>query len=858
MSKMFDEWMKQKRNPHNDGRLKHMEFYDSSINKDQKENTQDNEFKHAKSVPEKEIDSCAHRSLKVDAIHTQNFLATMPENKELNENFLYSQKELRDWRGDYIAKTTQSNHIHDFSSDTQENLNYGGSVLYEVLFSIIDPSNVNTESNSVYTKEPFAVYTRSINYELDKIQPFEIMEIVKTAITNTTEEEIHTQNKTFNKQTIETMIKKIENQYGTTAPDSGNKNSSYFNSLGIDAEHVFEMARFAYKKGKTIENVEIDGQVHGFIFNINKSIPSKSRIYQNPKVVERMTCDIIKSPIPAMHVDLTIYYNMNEEDIDLNKTIQLSWTINKVYLGWHKVTHLTYLSDNTGFYNLPDSLSEIRSKTEQFTNKKLINTYDCKITAKKINRHDDMDIMEFHCYLQRHSLESIKKKLSNPKIEKTTPKQNKNYAFIYEYNPNITIVANTTQNQISAKRKGEKDYLNCTSYTIIQWTPRDIKQRFERRQPNQNQNPGSNELVKAVQREVNDMKMQMYAMNTNYQKIIPVEKYGLQVRDIQELDFFVPAILPKVYAQSNSHDPLTTMKGLCLKVTSPIDRIVYEGRKRSIDWELINKCIYPLFGIAPDKVTKESLKEIAINHFANKKKDGTTEFIPPYPGFLGFILEKIHNDPDKYGARYMIPVIKKRSLDWFKYLEDRSKPADLKPASFFTMLNAQINDRNEKKRAIKRIQDGKYQPRPHQNNGNPHKHKQSNQPNVRNEQHNHKQSSGEEQWPALQTSQPRPVKTRKQRVREDIEGMGVTDRDHEDLLSHDPSAYNIHTQDLQPEPKMFSFSKFNKRTPRNTLASAVNSPEFTPSDNTAKLQAEVDNLKRMLNELTLRMSLQTV
>ncbi len=137
------------------------------------------------------------------------------------------------------------------------------------------------------------------------------------------------------------------------------------------------MARIAYKKGKTIEKIKINGQTHGFIFNINKSIPSKSRIYQNPKVVEKMTADIINSPIPAMHTDLTIYYNFNnEEEIDFKKTVQISWTVNKVYLGWHKATHLTYLSSNTGFYNLPDSLPEIRSKNKNSLVDKFVNTFN--------------------------------------------------------------------------------------------------------------------------------------------------------------------------------------------------------------------------------------------------------------------------------------------------------------------------------------------------------------------------------------------------------------------------------------------------------------------------------------------------
>jgi hypothetical protein len=88
--------------------------------------------------------------------------------------------------------------------------------------------------------------------------------------------------------------------------------------------------------------------------------------------------------------------------------------------------------------------------------------------------------------------------------------------------------------------------------------------------------------------------------------------------------------------------------------------------------------------------------------------------------------------------------------------------------------------------------------------------------------------------------------------------MGIKDEDYNELFSLDPNADNSYMHDLQHGPRMFSRFKFNKRAIRNTLASAVNSPEFTPSDNTAKLQAEVDTLKRMLNELTLRMSLQTV
>lgn len=88
--------------------------------------------------------------------------------------------------------------------------------------------------------------------------------------------------------------------------------------------------------------------------------------------------------------------------------------------------------------------------------------------------------------------------------------------------------------------------------------------------------------------------------------------------------------------------------------------------------------------------------------------------------------------------------------------------------------------------------------------------------------------------------------------------MGFKDLDYAELFSHDPNTENPFIQDLQQRPKMFTQSRFNKRFPRNTLASSVNCPEFTPSDNTAKLQAEVDTLKRTLNELTLRMSLQTV
>lgn len=795
------EWGKQKTNQFNKDAVRALDEYDDDL-KAQTDNTFSNnaktEFKHAISLPKAELIACANRYLKNTANTAQNKLAVDPLDLLANKVFINAQVAYRNWRGTQMSEGVDDEEelegLYSWDQPAIHDESVGLST-YRVIFSI--------KRDGHDAKDPFVAYTTHKNIPLEDFQAADILEIVKG--TDIDDEAIRRQDSDFNKGMVDTLVAGLDKDWGSTAHQTPSYKKGYFTQIGAEAQTG---ARYAFKTGRELVGFKTkDGKMHGYRFDINKFIPTKSKIYQNPKVVQKMVVDMLNSPFPAMHADLSIFHETNaigKSDCSLN------WTVHKVFQGYHTATHLTYISDTDGLYNLPDTLPGIKGKYSSKIDIENCRSSQFKIDARLFTKQNDMSMIRLHCRQTKQALGMLAHASygSFGKREKTNIN---NCGYIYEYLPDYTVIANTII-------KPYKDHLfNSTSYTIIHWNP-----YIRKKESGPSHTTESDDRLKTVENMMNRLQVRVEGLDSGYNQLLPLEQFRLQVKDKQELGYFIPGILELDYAKSAGYEEFRSLGGYLIKSLNFQTKLVLEHQRHKLELELLTHHILPHFQRNTRNVFG-SLKELVLDTFAEKQGD-KTKYIPVYPGFLGTLLEKIHQRPSSYHAEDLIPHIKQWTLDWNAFLDSRGIPILRRESnsSELKVLVAEIEDRNTVRRDLER------------------KSKKGQSSHPSHPSHpgyaNNPRALPRPQWKgvnkktggALQGREHAPSFSAADRHRDSMSDMGF-DRTHD----------------------KYQNSQF-KSTTTHSQHSLAESAEFIPT----KMQAEIDTLKRTLNELTLRISLQ--
>lgn len=818
------EWNKQKTNVFNQSTSKALDTFetqsDTTFSDDGKQ-----EFKHAVSIPKAEIAKCANQFLKYRANNCQNQLAAKPEDSVCNKAFLNSQIEYRDWRGKEMSEGLKDTEVLQGMNFDSEELKPVKNALYRVEF--FTKKSLEDEG-----RDPAVAYTTYKDVKIDNLQAADILEIIKGAEIDDQAAQFHDEyyDNPFTKSIVDSLIEGLDKVWGFAAVKSKVYNEGFFTQIGAEAKTD---ARYAFKTGKKT-GFTADGKIHQFKFDINKFIPTKSKIYMNPKVVQKMTLDILNSPFPAMHADLSIDYLSDE-----NQT--LNWTIHKVYQDHHTAIHLTYISGDEGLSHLPDTLPGIRAKYPQ-------KIKDCAsnralIDAKIFTKRDDMSMTALHCHQAKYALNEMAyygltayeadKRMNFGQYGATNESS---CGFIYEYWPDYTVIASTIIKPF------ESHSFNCTSYTIIHWNSETRHKKKERGPPNHD----GNDRLKTVEDVMNRLQVRVEGLDTGYNQLLPMQQFRLEVKDNHPLGYFIPGILELEYAKSGSHVRTEEMGGYLIKSLNFQVKLVLEHHRHKLELELLTQHILPYFGRHHESAFRD-LSDLVLNTFAEKLGNGKTKYIPVYPGFLGYMLEKIHKNPEHYDAERLIAPIKQWTLDWHEFLTSRgivylkrnSNSPDL------IKLVAEIEDRNTVRRALeKKNKQGATPP------GHP---KALPRPTQQ-----------------RQASHPWTAKNMKngntQRGKENLQEDGAAGRNanamsdmglHSGLMGSDSRESQVHEwgaaadETYAPRNRGVRDKTQDSRGYQTSIHTAYPQAGFS----SLKMQAEIDTLKRTLNELTLKAAL---
>ena len=794
------EWNKQKSNVFNQSTSKALDTFDAALS-NQSDNTLSNlrinEFKHAVSIPRAEIAKCANQFLKYRANNFQNQLAVKPDDSVYNKAFLKSQIEYRDWRGMEMSEGLKDTELLQGMLFDHEDLLPAQHALYRVEF-------FTKKSQDDEGREPAVAYTDYKDVKIDNLQAADILEIIKRAKMDDSAAQFNdkSHDNFVSKTVVESLIAGLDRVWGFGAKKSQTYNKGFFTQIGAEAKTD---ARYAFKTGKQT-GFTANSKVHQFKFDINKFIPTKSKIYMNPKVVQKMTLDILNSPFPAMHADLSIEFESNED-----KT--LNWTIHKVYQDHHTAIHLTYISDDEGLSNLPDTLPGIR---EKYPNK----IEDCfsnraAIDAKIFTKRDDVSMTALHCHQAKNALDNMAyygraayQADKGMNFGQHGVTNERSCGFIYEYWPDYTVIASTIIKPFKSHS------FNCTSYTIIHWNSETRHKKKERGPANHD----GNDKLKTMEDAMNRLQVRVEGLDTGYNQLLPMQQFRLEVKDNHPLGYFIPGILDFDYANSTSHIGTERMGGYLIKSLNFQVKLVLEHHRHKLELELLTQHILPHFGFNSGNAFSD-LSDLVLGQFAERLGNGKTKYIPVYPGFFGYILEKIHENPAHYRAERLIPHIKQWTLDWHEFLTSRSIFCVRKTSSAPDLIKlvAEIEDRNTVRRELeKKNKQGATLP------GHPKALKRPNQ----------------QPWTAKNKRTGKVM-----RGRENPREHGAADRNANatsdmgfDSLMGGHERYEEH---YPPRPRNYARSQFTETAHPGSL----------------KMQAEIDSLKRTLNELTLKAAL---
>lgn len=829
-------------------------------------------------VPQEELDSCAHKFLIDEANNAQNELAFRPKEERTLADFENAQVKLRDWRGKYVFnRSTDQNTSRNIEGlqGTVDSLD----TAYEVALSV-----VRNDPNS--PPQALTRYIRHSCEDMDEIRPSDIIEIVTEANKLIADHEIASMQSELDKKKLVETVSKIKVEFDHKRNDIDGRNNTYFQSLTANLESVSDTRHFAIKSSSRHDAFELDGGKLIYKFNINRIVPGKSKIYHNPKVVQKMECDMINAPFPSMCADLTLSYTTTVEanGRKVDERIDFVWTITKIHKDCHKATHLTYVSTtDKGFFEQPGTLREITAMSAAKIEDAHSSLSQYSLNAMNYNRHNYTELLNLHSSLNRSFINTIfELKITGAHIDEaalTKANADRSCCFIYEYKTGYTVIASTLVRPYS------EHY--CTSYTIIHWNTAPYKLWRSEDAASKPAQPPPVSFAERVEKErikgdIEILKREMITLRFGVEDVVRTEEYGTLVKKSHVPDFVIPAMLK--LRPDGKFDHGGDLVGYIVEKPTIEQWLVLEGRRRQTEGVMMRHFIGPYLEkgtqrtqrTQKNKEDRKSIRDLLLNVLKINRDIVNKKMV--YPGCFGYLLEHLYasgtgHDDDDFSN--ILNEIEQRSENWYeflKYMPDIKFKEGTKED--FKRIKVEIENHSRLVYEINKLNiahegaHSRHTPPTHAHPTAPDSTDQ-NYPSLSPATRlpNTKETERRAREHALYWAQQNKAAAQKRTQGQDGAAQSPvkdakTNEGHGKIFANTSVPGNMSVRrrgirDTRGDTKTpvivkeGVLARFRVHTPAHTRLAAA-APEVTP---TLRMQAEIDGLKRMLNELTLKAQL---
>ena len=474
--------------------------------------------------------------------------------------------------------------------------------------------------------------------------------------------------------------------------------------------------------------------------------------------------------------------------------IEFVWTIHEFEPLRHQIYHAGYLSTTNTFFNMPKTLEDMTQRYEAGI-EPYIDPFFKKSTIEvsSFDKKNDASLLNLHTYALRVKIDELNGSYKAGQDVFDNESSYTDVGYIYKYNQYV-IVASGITHKIHPFHEKQPKNINIMFYTIIHWN----------HLPNFNPVKTDPSVIVPTNKDMNARidQLSTYIKNVdaNYSHLL-ANRPALPEAAFEKLNFFIPAIL---FKNSSDVDPKShQVIGVYFLEDFPRDDIEYikhvfnKEKMRILQLELKLHIDFDA-KLFPDQAMIQHLKD-------NGYEKDDTKRIETNIGVFGYFLKKLHDYEVDNRLIHADGTIIKTELEiwsdfWHEYFALRPQ--------YSGMYSFEQEDSRKMKTYHTRIRDEKDKIYFH------HRKEMKNQHRL-----DFSKVNFQKRKPYPRNNNPRPKK-------------------------NDPSQFGFQ-------------SRFVTNTiPSSTrLASAVTCTEFTPQDTTLKMQAEIDALKRTLNELTLKAQL---
>lgn len=796
------------------------------------------EYDNIKHLYGTEYEHSIHNALKQKAINASQEFLLDTKNIKKRDAFVESQYKLRQWRGQYIADNIRKGvHPTPFGFKFE---NEGEMILKQT--NLVEFSCTENNKPAI----PFPIVAK-VDKEYDilklaqkNLQLAHVIDIISDAHTRILRQYKESKEKCEILNQIVIEIKKH------AAEETSRQNSPAGLGLGLSAERWDDTARMSIDTGgwKTVK-FTLHARDYEFKYRcaVNIIIPTKIKMEHNVKTVHRFALDFSKILKP-MHVDLIVHMGQSE----------FVWTINEFEQNKHKVFQAGYVSNDNRMFEMPKTLEDMTKKhgSEEYLGKFF---RKASIESACIDRNDYSSLLNLHVYLARSKLQDMNGLAQTDPQSADDTSHYTDVGYIYKYNQ-YTIVASGIRHPSQPILAGESQpasqsdtNLFSTFYTIIHWNNSPVFHNSAAAP-----DPAMQLVASLSKKDQIDLKgVYEYVLGINEQigKLVP-HRIIVPEAALDRVDIFIPSVLMTRVSNnepnSSGIQDQTTVHGTLMgayfieKCTKEDRDMISIYRKR-----LEHSLLIEYYNLSPGPT--EKVMGAMIDQMKQVFFSGKDFKIPPVPGYFGKYLQLTHNIRTPYThSSHVIQASDHRtgmerwSDFWHEFFKSRPElnAKLLEEASpQMKILNAQHEDRIVKNSLYRNQQGNRV-------GNNTHRYSQGMRPanlqsGSRFQPTHIPLHNGQQQFHSnYSTHAPMPVP---HWAGHSSGPIGPYGRPLE--------IPNRYIQNLRWGGRYAQAdSEYSKRkSGSHSLAAAIESPEPTPH---SKLQAEIDMLKRTLNELTLR------
>ena len=772
-----------------------------------------------------ESEHAIHNALKQKAINASHEHVIDPDNTEKRELFNLSQYNLREFRGRYIAKNVKSDQYNTVFGYTPQT-NSSGNKYTTVEFKYTHDGN-NCIPIPIVTKvdEVLDLFKSADNQDTESVDANKVVKIISKSLARTLKK---FSSDVIKKDLLSEMFKEVKLDI-EKYPDA-----SKLQTLGADADRWDDVARKEKMCGNwTVVKFKHDGKDVRIVYrcDINLIIPSKIKVEHNVKTVHRFALDFTKILNP-IHVDLII---MMSEHV-------FTWTMYEFENSKHQIYHAGYFTEDARLFDMPGTLSEMTKRFNDGTDT-YIDPFFSKaaIDTSRIDRNDYISMLN----LQVHALKEKLKIDGSDHVFTDQASYHTDVGYIYKYNQ-YTIIASGIKYpfQNAPDATGSKhQYINF--YTIIHWnnTPSFVSTTVLA--PKAGTPPKTHD---GVQADISALYTYIKGVDSQIGQLV-ANRITVPQTASSKVDFFIPAIMldhTKKYNEiSIKENPIGVYY---LSQCTKEDKDVID---LAINWEKI-RLLKEEYGLEQDVrqhiyIKDEMIRFLEYHYSYNKHQKTNT-----VQGLFGYLLKTVHSQGNPITKITDTPT--KSGLEvwsdfWHEYFEKRPQ--------FNGIVSFKLENSNELKILMARNEDSATRR---------YKQKWDEMRRIQQEEKNRyrqaesqrrRYEESDKYYNIHFPSQPTITESTQSSAKSHGRQGNIINPGNVSVVhagDRRPKTFSAKRDKKQDRSSEWFGSNFYRYIPRNSLAAAVSCPEFIPQDspNITKMQAEIDTLKRTLNELTLK------